>query len=248
MTELIKVRVSEKGNQLVSARDIHEFLGVKSQFTDWIKNQFERAMLVENEDFILVTEKKVTNNSKNPLTELKDYAMKLSAAKEIAMLNGGDKGKQARLYFIECEKKLQLSKMASYQIEDPIARAERWIEEQKERNKLTIELKSSQDNVSRLIHTAKTYTSGEIAKELNLKSAIELNKILHEKGVQFKQNRTWLLYSKYADLGYTSTKQIILDNGSIAYDRQWTGIGRDFIVSLFGKTDYLYNDSSRNVS
>ena len=85
----------------------------------------------------------------------------------------------------------------------------------------------------KLIHQNKLYTTSEIAKELGLKSANKLNQLLAEKKIQYKQNKTWLLYSKYADCGYVSIKQDILDNGHIIYDRKWTGKGRDFILNLF---------------
>ena len=84
-----------------------------------------------------------------------------------------------------------------------------------------------------LMHTTKTFTTTEIAKEIGLKSAIALNNLLAEKKVQFKQNGTWVLYSKYADLGYTDIKQSVLDNGRIVYDRHWTQDGRAFILGLF---------------
>ena len=84
-----------------------------------------------------------------------------------------------------------------------------------------------------LMHTTKTYTTTEIAKELGLKSAIALNNKLAEKKVQFKQNGTWVLCSKYADLGYTDIKQSVLDSGRIIYDRRWTQDGRAFILELF---------------
>lgn len=85
----------------------------------------------------------------------------------------------------------------------------------------------------KLIHQNKLYTTSEIAKELGLKSANKLNQLLAEKKIQYKQNKTWLLYSKYADCGYVSIKQDILDSGHIIYDRKWTGKGRDFILNLF---------------
>lgn len=85
----------------------------------------------------------------------------------------------------------------------------------------------------KLIHQNKLYTTSEIAKELGLKSATKLNGLLAEKKIQYKQNKTWLLYSKYADCGYVSIKQDILDNGHIIYDRKWSGKGRDFILNLF---------------
>ncbi len=83
-----------------------------------------------------------------------------------------------------------------------------------------------------LIHCNKTFTTTEIAKELGMKSAIALNNLLCEKKIQFKQNGTWILYSKYADRGYVSIKQDILDNGRIIFDRRWTGIGRDFLLTM----------------
>lgn len=87
----------------------------------------------------------------------------------------------------------------------------------------------------KLIHQNKLYTTSEIAKELGLKSANKLNQLLAEKKIQYKQNKTWLLYSKYADCGYVSIKQDILDNGHIIYDRKWSGAGRDFILNLFSE-------------
>jgi len=87
---------------------------------------------------------------------------------------------------------------------------------------------------NRLIHHGKTYTASEIAKELGLKSAIQLNQILESKKIQYKQNGTWLLFSEYADKNYTRTKQEVLENGRIIYDRRWTGTGRDFLLELLG--------------
>ena len=85
-----------------------------------------------------------------------------------------------------------------------------------------------------LMHATKTYTSSEIAKELGFKSAIALNNKLAELKIQFKQNGTWLLYSEYADLGYTDIKQKALDNGKVVYDRHWTQDGRLFILKALG--------------
>ena len=84
-----------------------------------------------------------------------------------------------------------------------------------------------------LMHVNKTYTMTEISKELNMKSAIELNNKLSEMKVQFKTNKTWVFYSKYSNLGYEEIKQEILDNGRVVYHRKITQMGRDFIVNLF---------------
>lgn len=85
----------------------------------------------------------------------------------------------------------------------------------------------------KLVHQNKLYTTSEIAKELGLSSATKLNNLLSEKKIQYKQNKTWLLYSKHSELGLVSIKQDVLDNGKIIYDRKWTGKGRDFILNLF---------------
>ena len=84
-----------------------------------------------------------------------------------------------------------------------------------------------------LMHVNKTYTATEIAKELNMKSAQELNNKLGDMGIQYKVNKTWVLYSDYANLGYEDIKQEVLDNGKVVYHRKFTQLGRDFILGLF---------------
>lgn len=84
-----------------------------------------------------------------------------------------------------------------------------------------------------LMHVNKTYTMTEIAKEIGLKSANELNKILAEKKIQYKSNGTWVMYSDYSDLGYESIKQEALDSGRVIYHRRITQLGRKFILGLF---------------
>lgn len=101
--------------------------------------------------------------------------------------------------------------------------------EMKAEREARIEAERTRD---RLLHASKTYTTTEIAKELGMRSAQRLNKELEERHVQFKQNGTWLLYSRYADMGLTSVKQTVLDNGRVIYDRRWTGTGRDFLLDL----------------
>lgn len=86
-----------------------------------------------------------------------------------------------------------------------------------------------------LTHVNKTYTMTEIAKELNLKSAIQLNKLLADKKIQYSVNGTWVLYSPYSSMGYEEIKQEILDNGKVIYRRRITQLGREFILQLFNE-------------
>ena len=91
-------------------------------------------------------------------------------------------------------------------------------------------VKAEQTNAI-LMHVNKTYTATEIAKELGLKSAIELNKILSKMHIQYKVNDTWVMYSDYSHLGYEEIKQEVLDSGKVVYHRRITQRGREFIIS-----------------
>ena len=84
-----------------------------------------------------------------------------------------------------------------------------------------------------LTHVNKTYTMTEIAKELNMKSATELNKRLADMKIQYKINGTWVFYSDYSNLGYENIKQEPLDSGKVIYHRKITQLGREFIIGLF---------------
>ena len=96
MTELIKVQERD-GEQLVSGRELHQFLESSERFSKW----WERMVgygFEENKDYTLY--QKVHPQNKQ---EIIDYLMKISMAKEISMLQRNEKGKEARMYFIKCE-------------------------------------------------------------------------------------------------------------------------------------------------
>ena len=97
--ELIKITKDDNGNSVVSGRDLHEFLGVKDNYTDWFKRMVAYGF-TENVDFIGLSEKSDKLGGR-PKT---DHALTLDMAKEISMIQRTDKGKQARQYFIEVEK------------------------------------------------------------------------------------------------------------------------------------------------
>ncbi len=143
MQELIKV-TEENGEQLVSARDLHEFLEIGKDFSTWFKDRTEKYGLEEGVDFSPV----LGNSKESTGRPRKEYIIKLDIAKELSMVEGNEKGSQARKYFIACEKKLkevsiQKKMESSYMIQDPIKRAEKWIEEQKE-HKLALEQKQNE--------------------------------------------------------------------------------------------------------
>lgn len=100
MTQLINI-TRQGDNQVVNARDLHQFLESKQQFGNWIQSRISDYGFVENEDF------EVFNNFiKNPQggRPSKDYAISLDMAKELSMVERNERGRQARRYFIEAEK------------------------------------------------------------------------------------------------------------------------------------------------
>ena len=105
MQELIPLQpqpINGNAVETVSARDLHEFLESKQDFSTWIKNRIEKYEFVENQDFVRFHKKMEANNA-----TMIEYHITLNMAKELAMVENNDKGKQARRYFIECEKKLK---------------------------------------------------------------------------------------------------------------------------------------------
>ena len=96
--ELIKLTKNEQGIETVNARELHAFLEVKTRFNDWISNRISEFGFTENKDFVSLTENLVSGGKQNV------FHISIDMAKELSMLERNDKGKQARLYFIECER------------------------------------------------------------------------------------------------------------------------------------------------
>lgn len=109
--ELIKI-IEREGRQLVSGRELHEFLEIRTKYKDWFPRMVEYGF-EEEIDFIRVAQKRATNNLKNPVTTVIDHAISIDMAKEISMIQRTEKGKAARQYFINCEKKLKEVKKLS---------------------------------------------------------------------------------------------------------------------------------------
>lgn len=189
--ELIKIE-EKNGEQLVSARELHQFLEVKTRFDIWFNRMIEYGFL-ENIDFIAYVQKSTCANNRE--YEQTDYLMKLSMAKEISMIQRNEKGKQAREYFIKCEEAWNSPQMI-------LARANqiqaRMIETYKEKV-IVLEKKIEEDKPKVLfadaVETSKsTILIGDLAK------------ILKQNGIDIGQKR---LFSWLRDNGY-----LIKRNGS----------------------------------
>lgn len=101
MNNLINITLNENHEPVVSGRQLHETLGVKTRYNDWF-NRMTEFGFTENEDYLAVTQKRVT--AQGNATNQTDHIIKLDMAKEIAMIQRTDKGKEVRKYFIQVEK------------------------------------------------------------------------------------------------------------------------------------------------
>ena len=229
MTDLIKIIEKEDGIA-VSMRELYDYLEINTDFSTWCKRMFEYGF-TENVDYSSNLGK---SNGGRPSI---DYALSIDAAKEISMIQRSDKGKQARLYFIEIEKKFlsQLSGIPTSFGEALIlaGQVQLKLEAAEKENKIVnLALEKANSKINLLSHSNHYYTSSEIAKELELRSAIALNKELEARKIQYKVNGVWVLYSKYSEKGYTEIKQQVLENNKTIYTHHWTDLGRQFILNL----------------
>ncbi|AKG08409.1 repressor [Moraxella bovoculi] len=101
MTNLPQIQPHNTLIQAVNARELHEFLQNKRQFSDWIKQRISEYDFVENQDFVSFSQNCEKPKGGRPTTE---YAITLDMAKELSMVERNEQGKMARRYFIECER------------------------------------------------------------------------------------------------------------------------------------------------
>lgn len=107
-TQLIPVfngTINNESVLLCDARELHNFLGVGKRFASWITERIEQYGFVENQDYIIASQNREANMRGGH--NRKDYHLTLDTAKETAMVERNEKGRQIRRYFIECEKQLR---------------------------------------------------------------------------------------------------------------------------------------------
>lgn len=226
MNELIKIQTSKGGKQVVSARDLHAFLNAGSNPGTWFKNQIERCMLVEGVDFIQLSE--LSTGGRPSI----DYVMTLSAAKELAMVNGGDKGKEARLYFIECEKRANVT---SYNLPVTYADALRQLAEKvEEKEAMQKQLEAQKPAVEffeAVTNSADTMDMLAVSKVLGI-GRTKLFDFLRLEKILMKGNDS-LPYQQYIDQGYFKVIEQSFTRG------EKVGINKKVLVYQKG-VDFIY--------
>lgn len=235
MTEIIKVKTKED-MQIVSARDLHEVLGVKTRFSQWAKQNFKHFR--ENIDFSSV----VTTTQQNQYggtKELQDYALTIEMAKHIAMMSGTDKGYEIRDYFIKVEQAWNSPEMV---MKRALEIANKKVEKLKLENQQMQPKALFADSVA-ASHT--TILIGELAKILRGNGInIGANRLF-----QWMRDQGYLISRKGTDynmptqrsmnLGLFKIKEstITHSNGSVSISKttKVTGKGQQYFINKFMK-------------
>lgn len=245
-----EIKIKEyKGQRVVTFKDIDEVHGrpegtAKRNFT------LNKKHLVEGEDYFYLTKSQkneirtleIPNRGITVLTESGYLLLVKSFTDDLAWKVQRELVKN---YF---RVKEVVSQKASYEIEDPIARAKRWIEEQEEKLLLEQRIAEYEPKVTyydKILQSKDCLTVTQIAKDYGL-TAQKLNQILKEQGIQYKLSKQWLLYKEYADKGYTktSTTTYTKHDGTIGTSMltKWTQKGRLFIHEILTGLGYDPDD------
>lgn len=247
MNELIKVNYENVDRPTVSGRELHEALGLESNYTTWMKRMCEYGFS-EGNDFTTCFPNLESENQHGGQNKI-DHQLTIPMAKELCMLQRTDKGKQMRQYFIAVEEQwnspeaimaraLQFSNAKLKQLETHCCQLETTVAVQEQQ---IAELQPKASYYDVVLNCKDLLSITSIAKDYG-KSGVWLNRYLNQNGVQYKQGNNWLLYQKYAEKGYTSTKTQTFPGADgqqhTKVHTYWTQKGRLFIYDLL-KTNGL---------
>lgn len=112
--QIIPRQVNGDTVQTVNARELHKFLESRQDFSTWIKSRVEQYGFEENVDYLI---HKFMEQLPSGAKQKIDYHITIDMAKELAMVERNDKGREVRKYFIECERKLKTGGPNTPQIE-----------------------------------------------------------------------------------------------------------------------------------
>ncbi|MGT2951571.1 oxidoreductase [Streptococcus cuniculi] len=239
MNELINVTLNDNHEPVVSGRQLHEALGVKTPYSMWFDRMIEYGF-TENQDFLLNNFVKQTGRGGHNKV---DHIIKLDMAKEIAMIQRTDKGKQVRAYFIQIEKDYNSP-------EKIMARA--LLMADKKVHKLEAQIEADRPKVLFADAVSASHTSilvGELAKLLKQNGvdigATRLFTWLRNHGYLIKRNgRDWNMPTqKSVELGLIRVKEtsITHSDGHITVSKTplVTGKGQQYFINKFLNQEYL---------
>jgi phage antirepressor protein len=241
MYELIKVQTNENNEQVVSGRDLHKFLEVGTQYSKWIERKIDKYGFIENIDFATISQKRLTAQG-NETTYI-DHLMKLSMAKEVAMTENNEKGKQARMYFIKCEEAWNSPEMILSRANQLSARMIENYTQKISTLEFTIQQQAPKVLFADAVATSDTsILIGDLAKLIKQNGVDTGQKrlfgYLRERGYLMKQgSSTNMPTQKAMNLGLFEVKERTINNpdGSVRITRttKVTGKGQQYFINLF---------------
>lgn len=240
MNELINVTLNENNEPIISARQLHKTLEVKTRFSQWVEQNFK--MFKENEDFSSV----VTTTQQNQYggtKKLQDYAVTIRMAEHLAMMSKTNKGHEVREYFIQVEKDFNSPEKIMARALLMADKKIKLLESQNEN--LLIELEEATKNADYLdliLQTKDSLTITQIAQDYGM-SARKMNQLLKQERIQRIVNGQWVLYAKYIGKGYISSRTFdyVGKDGKPHSNMTtvWTQLGRRFIYDKLKAIDIL---------
>lgn len=239
MNNLINVTLNGNQEPIVSGRQLHEALGVKTKYADWFNRMVEYGF-TENQDFLLLKNEQQTGRGGHNKV---DHIIKLDMAKEIAMIQRTDKGKEVRKYFIQVEKDFNSPEKIMARALLMADKKIKLLENQNEN--LLIELEEANKNADYLdliLQTKDSLTITQIAQDYGI-SARKMNQLLKQERIQRIVNGQWVLYAKYLAKGYVSSRTFDYTgkDGKVhsAVTTVWTQLGRRFLYDRLKAIDIL---------
>ena len=142
--EIAKRNIGNEKVNSIDARELHEFLELKEQYTDWI-NRYTK----DNNDYGFVINSDFYRSTCNSLNgrKMQTAIITIDMAKELSMLSKTEKGKEARKYFIECEKQAKNKYAMIPDFTNPVESAKAWIKEYEAKTLLADTLEKSKDKI-----------------------------------------------------------------------------------------------------
>lgn len=203
MNELIAIRNDVAGlrvTQTVNARELHAFLEVGTRFNDWIASRIEQYGFQGFLDYAVFTENQVKGR---PTVE---YAITIDMAKELSMVERNEKGKQARQYFLECERR---ATQVGYVLPQTFAQALRLAAEQQEQiekqQRVIEHQKPAVQFLENYVEARSTKSLREVAKVLGVKER-EFIAMLEDDHILFRQGGNLLPFADYQHRGFFEVK------------------------------------------
>lgn len=238
------VKVGPEVIQTVNARELHGFLRNGKQYTDWIRDRVAKYGFQEGVDYTTVfasleNEAKGRGGNRRPV---KEYHISLNMAKELAMVERNDQGKQARLYFIECEKRLlevaPPSALPSYpdalrQLAATLERNEQQAIQIAQQTTLIEIQKPAVEFVEKYVETDGALNFRTVAKLLGAKEA-DFRNFLADNKIRYRQGTKWTHYTKYGEglgnAGYFKLKTGVTTTGEAFSYSYFTPKGVEWIT------------------